>query len=408
MKSWIFPFFFLLWLQNGQLFGVIMSISGNSVQSGMLQLFLLPISIVAYMIMIGDFFKIRIPVVRRVYFITFLFVGLYLLSSLFQDIIPYDYWTRFLRFGSICMAGIIAGVHFAYYQCYEKIDKLLPFFIIIMVVGLGAFGLEAALNGKVINADDGMGGDIGLNYQNFSYYMAKTYSYSLYFLFFSSIRGTRYHKMMILPIVIMCIATAVLSIVGGGRGPFLFFVAISVVFCYFYKGSGNLTIRHLWIVVFLLIGFEYFASQLNIFDSFGFTRVIDNMTEDNSRRLLYTKAWNVFLESPIVGHGFGSVWWTVGWACHNMFLDLLAEGGVIGASIVLYFLIVTLVYLWKKTKLDGRYFLILAVFIESIIENTVSGYWISCETIWFSMAFAVVSSAINNRNKIKLKTIKIN
>ena len=107
------------------------------------------------------------------------------------------------------------------------------------------------------------------------------------------------------------------------------------------------------------------------------------------------------LESPIVGHGFGSIWWVVGWPCHNMFLDLLAECGLLGTAVVLYYFFFTGRYLWKNTRAYPCLFLILVVFLESMVENFFSGYWISCQAVWFSVAFALTISKRPNVLVIK-------
>ena len=181
MKSWFFPFFFLVWLFSGELFSVFLSATGGEAQSGILQRFLMPIAFVAYAILFRDLYKVKIKKVR--------------------DNIPYQYYSRFLRFASICVAGIAVGIHLAIYPCYEKVDVLLPLFILVVLIVLGIYGIEAALNNTVVR-DDGEGGSVGLNYQVFSYHMAKVYTYCLYFLSFSTIRRSQYYKLMIIPVIL--------------------------------------------------------------------------------------------------------------------------------------------------------------------------------------------------------------
>lgn len=356
-------------------------------ESGMLQRIFIPIALIGYVILVGDYLKPRSSNIHKVVLIAVLFGLLFVLSSLIHGGAPSAYANRLLRFGSICIAGVAVGIHLSSYPCFEKIEKLLPFFVILFVVVLGRYGLEASMNNMIIKEEEGEG--IGLNYQSFSYYMAIEYTYCVYFLFFSTIRGTRFHRLMTLPMAITCIVAAALCIMGGGRGPFLYLGVITLVLFYFYGRTHKLLYRQIWIIPLLMIVFAYMVSRFHIFDSAGFTRVSENLTEDSTRPLLYARAWAAFQESPIIGHGFGSIWWTVGWACHNMFLDLLAEGGLLGAGVVLYYFFTTGKYLWRQTKFNPCYMLILIVFLETIVENTFSGYWVSSQAIWFAFAFAL-------------------
>lgn len=395
MKSWLFPIYFLVFLFSDQLLSTYLAITGGNVESGMLQRIFIPIALVGYVILVKDFSRPHSSNVHKVALVAVLFGLLFFLSSLTQSAIPAAYYNRLLRFGSICIAGVAVGIHLSLYPNFKRIEKLLPFFILVFVVILGRYGLEASMNNMIIKEEEGEG--IGLNYQSFSYYMAIEYTYCVYFLFFSTIRGTRFHRLMTIPMAITCIVAAALCIMGGGRGPFLYLGVITIVLFYFYGRTHKLLSRQIWIIPLLIIVFAYMVSRFHIFDSAGFTRVSENLTEDSTRPILYARAWAAFQESPIIGHGFGSIWWTVGWACHNMFLDLLAEGGLLGAGVVLYYFFATGKYLWRQTKISPCYISILIVFLESIVENTFSGYWVSSQAIWFAAAFALTDMKTTNR-----------
>ena len=402
MKSWFFPIFFLIFLFSDQLLSTILAITGLFVESGMLQRIFLPIAVVGYLLLLRDVLIGGHKSAYRIIIITILFGLLFFLSSLTSQGALAPYYNRLLRFGSICIAGVAVGVHLSLYPCYEKIERLLPFFVMLFVVVLGRYGLEASMNNMIIKEEEGEG--IGLNYQSFSYYMAIEFTYSIYFLLFSSIRGSRFHRTMFIPMAATAIASAALCIMGGGRGPFVYLAFISLVLFYFYQRTRKTSFSSIWTIAVLIFAFVLIVGRLNVFESAGFTRVSENLTDDSTRQLLYAKAWDAFQTSPLFGHGFGSIWWTVGWACHNMFLDLLAEGGLIGAGFVLYFFFSSGKFLWKQTKTNPCYILILIVFLETIVENTFSGYWVSSQAIWFTVAFALTDMKTTNRKlSIKLR-----
>lgn len=394
MKAWFFPIFFLIFLFSDQLLSTYLSLVGMTAQSGLLQRIFIPIAIVGYVILLRDAFQ-HWEKVYPILIITLVFGLLFFLSSLTVLGAPSAYYNRLLRFGSICVAGVAVGVHLSLYPCYEKIERLLPFFIILFVFVLGRYGFEASMNNMIIKEEEGEG--IGLNYQSFSYYMAMEFTYSIYFLLFSSIRGSSYHRMMFLPMAATAIASAALCIMGGGRGPFVYLAVITLVLFYFYQRTRKTSVSSIWTIALLILAFVFIVGRLNVFESAGYTRVSENLTNDSTRDYLYGLAWETFKSSPIIGYGFGSIWWTVGWACHNMFLDLLAEGGVIGAGVVLYYFFITGKYLWKQPRINSCYCLILIVFLETIIENTFSGYWVSSQAIWFAVAFALTDMKTSNR-----------
>lgn len=387
MKQWLFPIYFLIWLFCNQLLSVYLSLTGSAIHSGMLQRVYIPIAAVSYILLFNDLRKYNNPGIRKIIGLIVAFFTLYLLSSAFIMNVPYEYTTRLLRFGSICIAGVAIAIHLNLYPAYEKIEKLLPFFIFVIVLTLGVYGFNAATQNTVIREEEGEG--IGLNYQNYSYYMAEAYSYCLYYLFFSKIKGTHFHSVTRIPMLFIMVLSGVLCLLGGGRGPFIFFIVLNVLFVYFYSKQYKVNAKS--VTYLLVLGFALFfaADYFNVFNTVGYTRVVQNMFEDDSRNHLYMSAWNAFKDSPILGNGLGSVWWTVGWACHNMYLDILAEGGVILGAIILYYMFSSFATLWRSSIRENWIFLPFVIFLEAIVENSFSGYWVSCQTLWFGVAFAI-------------------
>ncbi len=81
----------------------------------------------------------------------------------------------------------------------------------------------------------------------------------------------------------------------------------------------------------LLISYALdFAATHDVLNDNTATRL--RLAHDDSGRIeLALKAWNMFLTSPIVGHGLGATQtWDTGQYAHNMFLTLAAEQGILG------------------------------------------------------------------------------
>ena len=64
---------------------------------------------------------------------------------------------------------------------------------------------------------------------------------------------------------------------------------------------------------------------MNVYSIFGNTEAIGT----DNRWIRWNLAWNAFTKSPVFGHGLGSVFYEVGFYSHNIFTDMLCEGGVV-------------------------------------------------------------------------------
>ena len=130
--------------------------------------------------------------VNKVISILLLLLFLYYASSIFQSAIPPLYYTYFLVFGSKCIPACLIGMHLARdgNKILQKVDIILPIFIIVVGIPLGLLGYKAAMLGEVLKDPESS----SLNYQIYSYYMAEFYVYCAYYLFLSSIQKKLIYK----------------------------------------------------------------------------------------------------------------------------------------------------------------------------------------------------------------------
>lgn len=181
---------------------------------------------------------------------------------------------------------------------------------------------------------------------------------------------------------------AVGCLMGGGRGAFVFLIAISayLVFRVMGRGGKNNT-RYIFLLLIGVLFLIYIANRLDIFESAGFLRVSSNLTNDDHRASLWNRALQVFSESPIYGHGLGSIWWTVGFYSHNMLTDLLAETGIVGALVVVTVLVKIVITLVKRSYLSTLDMFMLIVMAGALVEDTFSGYWISSGKLFLMFGY---------------------
>ncbi len=80
-------------------------------------------------------------------------------------------------------------------------------------------------------------------------------------------------------------------------------------------------------IAFVMIALPY-MSNITVVQRFLSSALNGDFT--SGRSVLYQQAWELFLENPIIGIGWGNFSKIAGTSVHNVFLQLLAESGLIG------------------------------------------------------------------------------
>ncbi len=127
----------------------------------------------------------------------------------------------------------------------------------------------------------------------------------------------------------------------------------------------------------------------------------------NSRNLLYEDAFQLFVESPLWGHGIGSYANIYnGIYPHNLFLQLLVEGGilfVIPFTIILIFCFWLLIKPWSHNSSEIK-LLILMLFIISVPRLMFSSYLWHNQAFWLLIFVYLTKCKTIAKFKVKFKT----
>lgn len=395
LKQSIFTLYFLILIFSDEIFSAFFIMYESTSEKGMMQSFVVVTSLISYYILIKDI------VTRRmnkqgwcVMFFIGILIFLYYTTQIFHTGIPQNYYTYFFYLCSKSLSAAIAGTHFALtLDSYNNIDHFLPLFIVPLALIIGTFGWEYALKNEIIE-----GVSKGLTYQSFSYWMAFFYTYCGYYLFFSPIRNSRIHYICRIAIFPTMLYSALMCVVGGGRGAFVYIISITLFLLYLlYKEKKKYIFNISFIIVLFAFLFIFFANNLDIWNSKGFLRTILNITNDESRIMLQEKALNVFYDFPLWGQGVGSIWWTVGIYSHNLFTDLLAETGIIGTVIIVLILYFSIKRLIQYSNINSSIYFLLFVFAGGFIQLMFSGYWIASDKIFLVCSFIFVYSSSNKK-----------
>ena len=386
IKTYLVPFMVLFTIFIGEMEYSILILSGSIEDSNAKYILAIFLAVIGYSLFIGDLLNGKIQKRdKNILLVLFLILILYLSTSFFYGL-KNKYISYLLAFVAESIPAAYIGIRLSKSPNIEKINVLLPFFIIPTTLLIGTIGLRYAMMAELASSMSDE--SAGLGYQSLSYFMAFSYSYSCYFLFIMKGKTGIIWFFVRCIMALLMLFSALICLTAGGRGGFVFIVAISLFLLYYYiKSSKKSRIKALLVVTILILLIVYLIGQFNVMESVGMERVMDRLTEDDARKFLFQRAYDAFLEAPIIGNGVGSIWWTVGFFSHNMFMDILAETGVVGGLFFSSIILFTIRKLLMSAKAHPIYILLFIVFFGALVHNMFSGYWVSAIKLFFVCSF---------------------
>ncbi len=388
-NGYLFFILFFLFVFFDEIFFYILILTGTSAEGGMKTYEVVPIAGITYAMMVYDMLNGHVS--KRAWHVMFILLAivlLYLLTPLFHDGANAKYRSSLLLILAESIPAAYIGTRLAYSRPGEmlKIDKILPFFVIPISIALGMVGVRYARESMLIREDES-----GLGYQSMSYFMSYCYAYCAYYVFFSPLKNTRIHRffrVIMLPVMLFC---ALMCLVSGGRGAFVFiaFITLYIVIMLRKSMKGHMG-QFVLIVLGVSVAFLSAALFFDVWHSAGINRVVEYLTEDTEREELYRKALRAFMESPIVGQGMGSIWYTVGYYSHNIIMDFLAETGVFGTSIFVYILYKTSIGLYRQLRHQKIVVFLSMVFLGALVKNAFSGYYLGAFKLFMMCSYIYV------------------
>ena len=383
-KYWL-PVVVLFVIFFDELFNCSAVVRGFIVDTGMKQYEAMMLAAIGYSMLGYDLLKGGIKKRdHRTLVVLFALFFLYMLTPLFYGEAQDKHTTYLLLYGSECIPAAYVGIRFAKSRDLHRINDILPFIVIPVSLMIGAVGLTAAMMGTTVGGVGMEDVENGLNYQILSYYMAFSYTYAFYYVFYGNRNSGLVSGLLKFVMAVDMLFCATICLMGGGRGAFVYIVAITLFMLLYYLKASKKRMGHaVVVIVSLLIVSLYIVSSLGVMQSTGMERVTSKLTEDGDRLDLYMAAFNAFLTSPIIGRGVGSIWWTVGFYCHNAILDLLAETGLIGTLFLLSIVWRTFLRLYILSIRDKIFLLFFLVMAGEFVSCMFSGYYIAAFKIYF-------------------------
>ena len=339
------------------------------------------------------------------------FLGLFAYTRVKFGYLNEAYMGMLLSFGVRGVPAVIAGILVAKNESYfSKMQKWLQVLMIFYTIGCGIV-IFTSTESQYLQYKFSAG---GINYQTLSYSAAFAFNMNLYLILFwdkvskFKMFNNNFWKTInvaLLLFQIYCMFS------GGGRGAVVNITVVSI-FLMYVKNRCIIDVKAVFAAVFVVIvvfGVIYFFAEKT--GNVGATRIVDFFTAtervlENERTQLRREAMHVFTNNPIVGHGIGSVFYLMGGYSHNIFTDILVEGGVVLLFIAVYIFGKCFLKLKSLIQLNINNTMISMIFFSSFTMLQMSGYFLNDGGIWFGGAYLLyalseIQDEMNN-NRIKM------
>lgn len=335
--------------------------------------------------------------------ITFLAIPFLLLILSSFNVIIYGYipdaFSRGISFVLLwSTTGICVGLYIARTNSIQNLFKYFDLIMLVITTGIIFSIIFPFLNGFRFQT---LGGS---TYQAASYYSGFALGINMYFMFFEQpLNNLSIFKSSIF-LKLLRISLAPIQIMGillsGGRGGFILFLAYLLFIAFSsMRNRKRITIFILGTFLFLIIfsSIYPFLSQNTIFEA-STLRVFSYITSSGSidlsqtsgRDSIYIEAVEKILLSPIIGHGIMSSYYIFGNYPHNIFLEILIDGGII---YLLLWICVYAAFFYKLAKLiksNANNKILWIVLLYPFIMLLFSGTFMSDVLFWFSISYTFV------------------
>lgn len=197
-------------------------------------------------------------------------------------------------------------------------------------------------------------------------YIGISFVTSLVFLMDNVLTGK---KRLISTIMYAIIAIAV--VLTASRGNMVAWATSSALVIYFFFKNKGVRRSSKWvsiIVIFALMVFfvNYISSNFTV----QWTRMV-SIENDNGRFALWEKSVELWKTSPIWGGGLRSMYSQYGRASHNTYLQILVDGGIIGALLMILFFggLLKRTLFNNKILFSALFAMLLQIFFLDALDN---------------------------------------
>jgi O-antigen ligase len=365
-------------------------------ESGDLSFIIFNILFVAlsFIFVFGERLFIKTEPLRRInllfYLLPLITCIIYLIESPTHEN-AYRYFTVYIGFS---FPSIYIGTYVATNKALKSMAKWWDLVLIIICLALILTFPKIVFSREVM-----LGG--GLEYQGISYLAAFAYSLSLFSILF----GDSYPRFRLCKSKIFIAVTYLLMLfqiicvfVTGGRGGFVLVFMASLMLLYLkFKKSikyAKVILVAITIVLSLILFSNILPQEVDALMQRGTGRIFSYITfegidfsETSGRDIYYAKAIKLIEERPMLGYGIFKYVDTSDDYPHNIFLEILLQGGILYLLLWIILLVILLLKFKRILKVDDINLLLIPIALYPFTELLFSGSYLMTPLFWFIIAY---------------------
>lgn len=337
---------------------------------------------------------------KSILYLLLFVIGLVIISGIFK--IEYAFVkTQLALVILMVIPAIFAGNYMASTINRAIPTKILFYFSLIVVFGV-IRTLPSLLSVSVTELFEIFGGG---QYQALSYFC----SFAGLVLFSENLKRTKYYSLSFFCNIIFIAILFIGVVLSGGRGGLIVLIFGSI-FVAFYNGGVRLVSKFILVALVMLTSFFVFSNGLYSYTdridqsiarlfSFISSKGID-MDGSSNRDEFYLNALILIKQNLIFGLGFfGTVDLLGDYYPHNLFLEVLLQGGIIYLLITILILVIFFYRLYLILKRRKNEDVILITVIYSFIMLMFSNSYIQEPVFWFSISYVFSYPLYTNLQK---------
>lgn len=251
--------------------------------------------------------------------------------------------------------------------------------------------------------------NLGIDRQTLSYIASYMICWSMYLLL-------NFNELLISPVlkrgfwkvvlVILCVLNVWPLFAGGGRGAVVM-ILVFILYFGFFKSHPLRNMKSFFILIIIIIGFNFLwkcISNLPILAD-GFERIVSLFTgtvdrSSQERLAIYSDSLELFWQHPFIGDGPGSALCKLGIWSHNIFIDLLADFGLIGTGVFVLLMLYCLAVTFKNIREDKNIEIAFILGMNSFIMLCFSGSYLSDGGLWFYVMYCIAYGRLKSMREV--------
>lgn len=370
---------------------------------GMIVIAIAVCSIASFLVSIFKNHRLRATEALSILFIIYALVNVAIVSMVHSSIDETAKDT-FIEMTVKTVPAILLAIVASRKNILHKMLEVLDTFVLVMSIGYIRPFVGMIFSGITRS---GLFTTYGVDYQTISYYASYWFCLDLFMIFVGCKylqNGLRRSVGFQVVRIVCAVLLFITSLSTGGRGGFILIIVDILFWFVLYMIRRKQYKQLVASVALLIIGYFVVENIIgrNVSLQLGFARVFEfvgpeglNWSGTSGRDVIYQKVINIIKQSPIIGYGITGGNYHGVKSCHNWFLEMMVEGGILYLGFWIFLLVVFARKMIKAVRQDESYLLIWTIFITDFIGLMFSFISWRCTAVWFAV-FYMLNVSLEN------------